>query len=84
MQCKYPFGGRGTLGLENSSGLKYQKQPIFSFPHLDWRAKVLMRTTCQAATNKDHIAGDSDIFIRVWMASWAHDEELQGAEGDGY
>lgn len=55
--------GRGTFGLENSSGVK--EQPIFSLPHQlqgqgpdpsphDNHAKL-----CQAATSKECIVGDN-------------------------
>lgn len=66
--------------MENSSGGKDEEQPIFSLPHQlegqgpdpsphDNRAKL-----CQAATNKDRIAGDGEIFTRPWMPFRACDE----------
>lgn len=54
-----PFRGRGTFGLENSSGAEDKEQLIFSLSH--------QLVGQGAATNKDRLTGDSDILIRLWM-----------------
>lgn len=87
MQCKYALRGRGTFGLENSSGVKDKEQPIFSLPHQvesqgpapsphDNRAKL-----CQVATIKDRRAGDSEIFIKPWMSFRHMMKEATGHRG---
>lgn len=79
-QCNYPFRGRGTFGLENSSGVTDKEQPIFSLPHRlegqgpDPSPHDNSAKSRQAPTNKDHTAGDGEIFIRPWMPFRACDE----------
>lgn len=85
-RSKYHFRGRGTFGLENSSGVKGKEQPIFSLPHRlegqgpDPSPHDNCAKLCQATTNKDRIAGDSEIFLRPCMPFRACDEGSDRAQ----